>query len=401
MRLSYILVTRNRRQAALDILRSLSANTPLPAQEWEAFCIDNASTDDTAAAVRAELPNVRLFSNRLDKGPAAANQALAACRGRQVIKLREGAYPADGAAILSLLSHLDSDPAIGAVAGRMILPDGSALASPLPSLATPGASCFRKTVLDRIGGFSTLFGQAAEYDLGFRIFDAGFRIDKRDDIIFRSQGVAGGVAEGKDADRSELRARIRDHLIVASRRLPARLARIYWHDWWMREKALAAHAGHSRAAWAGYFSACLARLAQLYTAPQPISRQAIEDVFEYRRHAAMVGDWARRNSVWRVVLADFSENIWATYNACRSTGLQMRCIADSNPALAKLVYRGLPIVPANRAFEGGGIDGVIITHSDPAQIEANFKILRNHFHGPILRLTQTPRVATRVQATAA
>ncbi len=397
MRLSYILITRNRCQAALDILRSLSAGTPLPAEQWEACCIDNASTDDTAAAIHAELPNVRLFCNRLDHGPAAANQALAACRGRLVIPLREDAYPADGAAILSLLSHADSDPAIGAVAGRLILPGGNALASPLPSLPTPGASCFRKTVLDRIGGFSPMFGQAADYDLAFRIFDAGFRIDKRDDILFRSQGVAANDG----VDPSQLRFRIRDHLIVAGRRLPDRLARIYSHDWWMRDKALAAHAGHPRAAWAGYFSACLAKLAQLYTAPQAISREAIEGLFEYRRHAVMVGDWARRNSVWRVVLADFSENIWATYNACRSTGLQMRCIADNHPALANLNYRGLPIVPANRAFEGGGIDGVVITHSDPAQIEANFKILRNHFHGPILRLTETPKLATRVQATAA
>jgi glycosyltransferase involved in cell wall biosynthesis len=397
MRLSYILITRNRCQAALDILRWLSANTPLPAEQWEACCVDNASTDDTVAAVHAEMPNVRLFSNRLDKGPAAANQALAACRGRQVILLRGDACPADGRAILSLLKTMDSNPAIGAVSGRVILPDGSAFAGALPSLATPGASCYRKTVLDRIGGFSALLGDAADYDLAFRMLDAGFRIEKRDDVLFRSQINFRGQAD----DQPELRALIRDRLTVASRHLPGRIARIYWHDWWMREKALAAHAGKGRAAWAGFLLACVNRLAQTLTAPEAISRQAIEDVFEYRRHATLVGDWARRNSVWRVVLADFSENIWATYNACRSTGLQLRCISDNNPAFTNLVYRDLPIVPANRAFEGGGIDGAIITHSDPAQIEANFKVLRNHFHGPILRLSPTAKAATRVQATAA
>jgi hypothetical protein len=132
-----------------------------------------------------------------------------------------------------------------------------------------------------------------------------------------------------------------------------------------------------------------------------MSRESVEDLFEYRRHNTMIGDWARRNSVWRVVLADFSENIWATFNACRSTGLQMRCISDNNPAFDKLVYRDLPIVPAGRAFEGGGIDGVIITTSDPAKIEPTVKQIRNHFHGPILRLSQTVKTATRAQATAA
>ncbi len=169
----------------------------------------------------------------------------------------------------------------------------------------------------------------------------------------------------------------------------------------MRYKALAAHAGQSRAATAGIWSARLRSLMQVFTAPDPISRQAIETVFEYRRHADMIGDWARRNSVWRVVLAEFSDNIWATYNACRSNGLQMRCISDDHRAFDKLVYRDLPIVPANRAFEGGGIDGVVITNSDPAQIEPQFKILRNYFHGPILRLCQLPKQATRAQASAA
>ncbi len=362
MRLSYMLITRNRRQAAVDILRSLFANTPLPSDQWEAICVDNASMDATAEAVAAELPAVRLIANRTDRGPAAANQALEECRGRQIIQLSEDAYPADGAAILAMLSPMDSDPAIGAVSGRLMLPDGNAYVGPLPTLATPGASCFRKPVLDRIGGFSKLLGIAGEYDLGFRLINAGFRIEKRDDIIFHSQREVKKDVIGP----SERRDLVRDHLMVANRHLPGRVRRIYRHDWWMREKALAARAGQSREAWGGFFAAWRGRMGQIFTAPDAISREAIEDVFEYRRHNTMVGDWARRNSVWRVVLADFSENIWATYNACRSTGLQMRCISDNNSAFDKLVYRDLPIVPANRAFEGGGIDGVIITSSDPA-----------------------------------
>jgi GT2 family glycosyltransferase len=398
MRLSYILVTRNRRQAALDILRFLSANTALPSDQWEACVVDNASADAAADAIGAELPHVRLIQNRVDRGAAAANQALAACSGQYVINLRDDIYPGDGGTIASLLSHLDSDAAVGAVAGGLILPDGIAAPCSLPSLVKPGATCFRKSVLDRIGGFTTMVGHAGEYDLSFRIANAGFRIDRRDDIIFCRLGNA---EERLAAKPAEARAQIRDQLTIASRYLPSRLAGIYWHDWCMRYKALAAHGGHGRAAWAGMLFARLRRLMQIFTAPQPVSREAIEAVFEFRRHARMVGDWARRNSVWRVVLADFGDNIWATYDACRSTGLQLRCIMDNNPAFEKLAYRDLPIVPANRAFEGGGIDGVIITTSDPARIETQVKILRNHFHGPILRLSQTPRQATRAQATAA
>jgi GT2 family glycosyltransferase len=397
MRLSYILTTRNRRQAALDILRLLPANTPLPEDQWETICVDNASTDGTAAAITAELPEVRLILNRTDKGPAAANQALEECTGRQIIRLSEDAYPDDPATVLSLLAPMDSDPQIGAVSGRLIFPDGNAYAGPLPTLATPGATCYRKPVLDRLGGFSSLLGPAAEYDLALRIVNAGFRIEQRDDIIFHRRSEI----TSEPTDPSERRALIRDHLTIASRLLPGAVGRIYWHDWWMRDKALAARAVQTHAAWSGFFSACIGRISHIFTAPDAMSRESVEDLFEYRRHNTMIGDWARRNSVWRVVLADFSENIWATFNACRSTGLQMRCISDNNPAFDKLVYRDLPIVPAGRAFEGGGIDGVIITTSDPAKIEPTVKQIRNHFHGPILRLSQTVKTATRAQATAA
>jgi glycosyltransferase involved in cell wall biosynthesis len=370
----------------------------MAAGQWEAFLVDNASTDDTAAAVRAELPNIHLIRNRLDQGPAAADRALAACRGQYVLNLRDDAYPSDGPAIASLISHLDSDAEIGAVAGRLVLPDDSAAACSLPSLVTLGTTCFRKSVLDRVGGFARSAGQAAEYDLSLRIANAGFRIDRRDDILFRIQAA---FAKQDRANPSEIRDQIRDQLNIATRHLPRRLAEIYWHDWRMRYQALAAHAGQGRAATAGIWWARLRSLMQIVTAPDAVSRHAIETVFEYRRHADMIGDWARRNSVWRVVLADFSDNIWATYNACRSSGLQLRCISDDNPAFDKLVYRDLPIVPASRAFEGGGIDGVIITHPDPAQIEPQFKIIRNYFHGPILRLCQTPKQAMRAQASAA
>ena len=140
---------------------------------------------------------------------------------------------------------------------------------------------------------------------------------------------------------------------------------------------------------------------QSISPPEPVSPEVVESVFSFRRHAAMIGDWARRGSVWHVILADFSDNIWATFNACRSSGLQMRCIADNDPAFENLSYRDLPIVPANRAFEGGGIDGVILTTTDSTKIEPNFKSLRNHFRGPILRLCQSPRPATHAQAAAA
>ncbi|MGD0390178.1 MAG: hypothetical protein ABSC42_14620 [Tepidisphaeraceae bacterium] len=385
MRLSYLLTARHDPAAVRKILARLSEITPLPRGQWEICLGPETPAYGSAEAIRAEFPNVRL---------PAKDEPNAACSGQYVIPLGEHAGPADAAALRSILCHLDSDPTIGAVAGKLMRPNGVIQGPALPSLVKLAASCFRKSVVDRIGGFPAIGGSAADYDLSFRILGAGFRIDRRHDIVF--QGLA------KTADESSgAVAEVAEQLAVASRYLPLKLRQIYSQDWATKYRALAAQGGKKRA---GHLAVLLARLQsirQIISAPDPVGQDVLEAVFAFRTHATLIGDWARRGSVWRVVLADFTDNVWATYNACRSTGLQMRCLADNNPAFENLSYRDLPIVPANRAFEGGGIDGVILTSSEPSGIESNFKSLRNYFHGPILRLCQTPRQATHAQAVAA
>jgi hypothetical protein len=375
MRLSYFLTPTNRPSAIRPALVRLCEITALPADQWE-ICLANEA-DSTVQYIRNEFDGIQI------------NHAAtpASCSAKFIIPLGENTLPADDVTVSAIMSHLDANPDVGAVVGKFT---GGISPPALPTLVQFGASAFRKSALERAGGLSTLRGPAADYDLSFRILGAGSRIDHREDILFQTApGIAPGIHE------------IADLLGIARRFLPENLSQIYWQDWSKKYKALTAHSGKKRDK---YLSPLLARFKSVKHAvapTDPVSSEAIETIFGFRRHAAMIGDWARRGSVWRVILADFSDNIWATYNACRSNGLQMRCIADNNPAFEKLSYRDLPIAHANRAFEGGGIDGVILTSTDPSKIESNFKSLRNHFHGPILRLCQTPRHATHAQAAAA
>jgi len=385
MRLSFLLTARHDPATVRKILGHLCGITPLPRGQWEVCLGHETPANGSAEAIQAEFPNVRL---------PAENQAVSPCSGQYVIPLGEHCGPADGAALRSILSHLDSDPTIGAVVGKLAMSDGSTRGPALPSLVKLAASCFRKSVLDRIGGFPAIGGSAADYDLSFRILSAGFRIDRREDIVFH------GLTNTAD-EISPTAADVAEQLAVAHRYLPPKLRQIYWQDWATKYRVLAAHGGQKRA---GHLAVLLGRLQsirQIITASNPVAHEVLEAVFAFRTQATMIGAWARRGSVWRVVLADFTDNVWATYNACRSTGLQMRCLADNNPAFENVSYRDLPIVPASRAFEGGGIDGVILTSAEPSRIESNFKSLRNYFHGPILRLHQTPRQATHAQAVAA
>ena len=273
MRLSYFLTQNNRQTAIRPTLARLCEITPLPSDQWE-ICLAQ-ETDSTIEYIRAEFPDTQIT---LAPTPAA-------CSGQYVIPLGENTLPVDGITLSAIVSHLDANAEVGAVVGKFT---GGVIRQALPTLVQFGASAFRKTLLERIGGLSTLRGAAADYDLSFRILAAGSRIDHREDILFQTDpATAPGMHE------------IADLLGIARRFLPDNLSKIYWHDWAKKYKALSAHSGKKPA---GYLAPMLARfrsIKQTFSPPEPVSSEVVESVFGFRRHAAMIGDWARRGSVWR------------------------------------------------------------------------------------------------------
>jgi GT2 family glycosyltransferase len=402
MRLSYVLISFNRRQTLLQTVQRLCDCTPLDAEDWDIWVVDNASTDGSAEAVAHKFGNrVNVIRNHSNEGMYARNHAFSRCKGNYVISLDDDSYPADARAVKLVIEHMDANPMAGALVAKVVLPDGSCEAPALPTVIMGGASCLRKSVLDQIGGFrKEFFRQAEEYDFSFRIWRAGFRVERREDIIFRHEKV--GSATGNTGRDSVLvrQLDLRNNLIIAQRFLPAKFRKIYWQDWRQRYEALARQAKSRKAIFKAIASARAWGLKESVRGRLPLSEDNLEQVFGFNQQSQAVGEWARRNSVWRVVLADFGKNIWATYNACRASGLQLRCIADENPAFENLEYRGLPIVPARRAFEGGGIDGVVVANINPAQVDARAQTIGRYFSGPILRLWQAPLSATQTRAAA-
>lgn len=402
MKLSYVIISFNRRQRLLETLPRLIRRTPLPQDQWETIVVDNASSDGTAAAVAQQFPQVKLIRNSRNEGMYARNRGIAQSQGQFVVTLDDDSYPANSQAIPAALKFMDAHPKVGAVTGRVVLPDGRQEAAALPSVFIGCAVCFRKSVLDRVGGFRReFFRQAEEYDLSFRIWGVGMRVERREEILFKhaktadNTGRPAAVVQAMD---------LRNNLIIAQRFLPGELRRIYWEDWEQRYLALARHGGHRAAARKALRSAWWWRVRdRVMGGRMPLSPEAVDSIFGFRDQSAKIGAWARRGNIWRVVLAGLGKNMWASFNGCLSSGLQLRCVADENPAFDGLAYRGLPIVSNRRAFEGGGIDGVVVTNINPAQVEAHAAAVRRVFKGPILKLIEPskPVVVTASKTTAA
>lgn len=224
MELSIIIVSYNTRDYLARCLTTLDAALDRTARHRataradfaEVFVVDNASPDESAAAVRGSFPWVRLIANAQNRGFAAANnQAFAVARGQFVLLLNPDTEVRDDA-LIRMLAYLEQHPAVGMAGGKLWHGDGSFQHSAFrfPTLAMafldffpvnhrltearingryPAASytgdgfpvdhplgaCMlvRREVLDQVGGFSEdYFMYCEEVDWCIRIREAGWEI---------------------------------------------------------------------------------------------------------------------------------------------------------------------------------------------------------------------------------
>jgi len=382
MKLSYVIVTHNRCEALLRTLRHLYRTTPLPLHQWECWVVDNASTDGTAEALRQQFCRVNVIRREHNEGAGARSHAFPHATGEYMILLDDDSYPI-GDTVERSLHYLDATPEAAALCGLVVLPNGSYEACAMPSVLLSGAVCLRKRVVDEIGGFRPeFFRKAGEYDFSFRIWAAGYRVDRFEDVLYRHDKVMTG--------RSTALAHfmdLRNNLILVERFLPLLMRRVYRHDWLRRYTAIARHAGCSHIVGKALAEARQwARLERL-SGRQTLGADALETIFEWRTQQRLVAAWAKEHAVRRVVVADWGKNLYATWRACRKIGLKVKAIGVTGEALVGERYRGAAVEPLERALERR-VDGVICANVNPAQIDAHMDQLRRLFPGPRLRLWQ-------------
>lgn len=391
MKLSYVIVTHNRRESLLRTLDILHRTTPASLEPWVCHVVDNASTDGSAEAVRTRYPQVRLHLRRRNEGVAARNHGMFAACGQYVVLLDDDSYPLDDAVSRSV-EYLDTHPEVAAVVGRCDLPDGRSEACALPNVMLSGAVCLRRSVFELVGGFrAEFFRKAGEYDLSFRILEAGLTIERFEDIVYRHDKVVAG----RDAALAH-RMDLRNNLILCERYLPPPLRGHYRADWTQRYCALARHDGCGRAARRARLEAAAWRLREVLRGRQVLSMATVDHLLHLSEQQRAVRDWAADRGIRRVLVADYGKNLFATVLACRAAGLTILAIADNHPAFAGLNYRGIPILPDD-ALAHHHAEGIVLSTINPAQIDRRLTRLRDRFALPVLRLWR-PRCMTKAAA---
>lgn len=386
MRLSTVIITHNRREALRHTLTMLRENPSLPHDAMETIVIDNGSTDDTAGMLRREHPHASVIRRERNEGVSARNHGFAVARGQYVMLCDDDSYPLRDAATRAM-AHLDRDAACGAVGGRVELLDGRYEASALPGVAINCAVVLRKRVIDEVGGLPPeFFRQAEEYDWSFRIWRAGHRIDRFEDLVWR-HNKAPGNRRGSVIHRYD----VRNNLILLERYVPEPLREEYRRDWIGRYGAIARLNGHRLAHLRGRLDGAAWARRERRRGRSLLDAATIERLFALEEQKARVHAWAQQFAIGRVLLADLSKNVYATWRACRDTGLHLAGLADNAAAFRGARYRGLDVRPD--AAWVGGFDGVVLSNVNPAQVERRARELEAHFRRPVLALWRPRRLS--------
>jgi GT2 family glycosyltransferase len=374
---SYLVITFNRRVGLLDNLRAIYSNDPV-ADVW---VVDNASCDDTALAVRNAFPQARLIRLADNLGMPARNVALRQMTTDFAVLLDDDSHPLNDAVSRSV-AHMRAHADVAAVVGRVELPDGSVEAPAMPAVLLGGASCVRLSALREVGYFpDDFFRQAEEYDLSCRLWNAGYRVERFEDVRFRHNKIA---APGR-ASSVVASLDLKHNLIIAARYLPAAQVRRYSQDFVQRYGAILRDLDHANEIDLAIESAWQTVRDPLALRRQPLNDDAFEAIFDHRRQMGRIGRWARENNVRRVAIADFSKNLLATWQACTHLGLDVAGIVDDRPAFRGEIYRQAPVVPLDAVVETG-VDGVVISNTNPAQVPQIARRVTERVDRPVLPL---------------
>ena len=399
MDLSYVIVSYNRRDTLLRTLDILHRTTPLPAESWEVWVVDNASTDGSADAVAERFPQVNLVRRDENEGVWARSIAFGHCRGRYVVLLDDDSYPAPpenwqstgetSDTITRSIAYLDKHPRVGAVVGACVLPDGTMEACALPGVMISAAVCLRRKALEQVGGFRReFFRKAGEYDLNFRLWQAGWETVRFEDLIYRHDKHTAG----RDAAFS-FRMDLRNNLILVERFFPPHYRRAYRKDFLDRYAAFAQHAGHEQAMSQAIAEARGWAEREREDGRQTLSPAVLETLMMWGRQQRLISEWALTHQVRRVIIADYSKNLYATWRGVQRSGLEAVAIAENHPAFAGRSYRGVAVMTDREAMDQRP-DGIVLSNISPAQVGPRGEALARRFAGPVLTLWQ-PRTLGR------
>ncbi|GMU35891.1 MAG: glycosyltransferase [Phycisphaerae bacterium] len=385
-RISVVIATYNRKEAVLETLQTLPA-AGIDFSQDEIFVVDNGSTDGTREAL-ARLAGVRLILAERNFGSCAKAIGADHTHGEFLLFLDDDARPREGS-IEAMLAHFAAEEKLGAAAFVVQLPDGRRECSALPGVFAGTCVGFRAWAYRQVGGLDrTFFMQAEEYDLSFRLLNAGWRVATFEDLV--ADHLKTSVS--RDAARTTYYD-VCNNLRVIGRYLPPPLRAIYRRDWMQRYRWIAERHGHLGAFWrgalAGRWRSMIERREHL---PQRLSATAVEDIFALTFVRTRF-ERLREQGVRRVILADLGKNLHAFHAGARESGVDVLAVADDFFTGTGRAYRGTPIITTAQALTYAP-DAFVVSNTSYVHAQERYRDLVNRTSKPVYNWFDGPETGS-------
>ncbi|MCO6438923.1 MAG: glycosyltransferase [Phycisphaerae bacterium] len=368
-----MLATRGRLPVVRDTLHALET-LDLPRSQYEVIVVDNDSRDGTRGAVRMRAD--RLIGLRRNLGSCAKAFGVSRARGRYVLFLDDDSVPRPGS-IPRMLDRFNNDPGLACAGFTVELPDGRRESSALPGVFVGCGVGFRTDALRAVGGLDRfLFMQAEEFDVCFRIAEAGWKVGVFADLLVDHLKTPRGRRSGRTAYFDT-----RNNLLVIDRHIPGHAREVYRRDWVQRYRWLALREGLLDACRRGQRDALRMLTRHSGINPRPLGPRTFEAFFRWddvhRRMVALADSGVRR-----ILLADLGKNVFPFVRGARLAGIDPIAIADDRFCRPGRIYRGIAILPPFEAVRGS-FDAVVVANMAAALSAASADRWRNRTDRPV------------------
>ncbi|MEE9295724.1 MAG: glycosyltransferase [Phycisphaerae bacterium] len=376
--ITIIIATHNRRETLLNTLERVTGLRSQGAT-LEIIVVDNASTDGTPGGVAERFKDVTVLARRDNRGSCAKAYAVDRASGRFIVFLDDDSHPQSGC-LDRMIGHFNADDRLGAAGFVVHLPDGRCECSAFGNVFVGCGVGFRAEALRAVGGLDAdFFMQAEEFDLSFRLINAGWGVETFDDLH----------VDHLKTPQARLSARTtfydtRNNLRIVDRYLCGGHRRIYRQDWMQRYYWLAVANRHRGSFFKATLAALLwARRDRHRFAHSKLTPAAFETLFRHR-YTSMRMTQLRKQGISSVVFADLGKNIYAFYRAARRAYVTIMAVVDDRFASPGRRYRGIPIVPT-AAINTIDPHAVVISNTAPVHAEATEERLKALVTAPVHR----------------
>ena len=386
---TFLISTFDRREVTLRTLRELRTVGRESKLATQIIVVDNASSDGSADAIAREFPGIHLIRGTNNRGACAKNAGLPHAAGRYVVFLDDDSYP-DTGSLRRMVLHFEADPMLGAAVFDIVLPDGSHECSAYPNVFIGCGTGFRADALRAVGGLpDDFFMQAEEYDLSLRLLDAGWAVQRFDDLRVTHLKTVGARVPTRTT-----RLDVRNNLLLIFRRFPAEWVVPFAIGWMRRYRWIAQTKGwpHRAAFWRGLAQGLIGSLKVWRR--QPVSREAFEQFSRIQEISDRFAQAVRENGYRSIVLIDLGKNVLPFILAAQVAGVRIVAIADPRVARTGRRYHGIPIVTDDVA-RARSFDAAIVANVSPVHAALRARAWREADSRPVIDLLASPQFVAR------